>query len=96
MIINDMIKNPFLFHQAEEEVDSDSVTDTATDDAASTTSVDVQTLCVADKVKRQSMVHYPPVCGDTEERCKQALQHIAQVKSIFIPTVSKLMSGGRC
>jgi hypothetical protein len=44
-------------------------------------SVDVRTLCHPDTFdsNKKEVEPYPPITGDIEERCKEALKHIATV-----------------
>ncbi|CAH1782614.1 unnamed protein product [Owenia fusiformis] len=44
----------------------------------STTSVEVQALCLAEKIKEpgSQLQRYPAVCGNKEDRCREALKHI--------------------
>ena len=45
-------------------------------------SVEVKALCVPQKKKTQAVSH-PPISGSVEERCEQALRHVAEVSSTF-------------
>ena len=55
----------------------------------SATSVEVQALCLPQLKNDPSasqpnkFIRYPPISGNLEERCREALKHVAEVSKMF-------------
>ena len=54
------------------------------DQTTPVTSIDVKGLCLPQKIRKpdktkENMIRYPPVTGSIEERCREAIKHIAEV-----------------
>ncbi|XP_064630456.1 erythroid differentiation-related factor 1-like [Lineus longissimus] len=78
--VKDDIYQQTLSDESESESETDDNDDAENDNSEGLkpeTSVNVRTLCHPDTLEKKVIAPYPPISGDVEERCKEALKHIA-------------------